>query len=69
MFDKGYIAVSIGHVLIPPGSVCNHGQGSHEEREEEEGDEGCLHLSCPACSPWRLAVLGQADLRKHKKNT
>lgn len=43
-----FIMVKTGHVFVPPGSVCNHGQGSHKEREEEEGDEDGLHLSCSA---------------------
>lgn len=54
---KGFIAVKIDNSPIPPGSVCNYGQGSHEERKKEEGDEDGLHLSRLACSLRRLAVL------------
>lgn len=49
-------------VILPPGSVCNHAQGSHKEREEEECDEGGLQLCNLACLLWRLTAVSQADL-------
>lgn len=53
--------------FIPPSRVRDDGDRSHERGEEEEGDEDGLHLSCPACPPWGLAILSQADLESSRE--